>query len=489
MERTLEIGESRPARPAPPPLERIGPYRVVRFIAEGGMAWVFEVNDPRFPRARRAAKVLKPEGSAGVPLELFHQEAQLLARVDHPNVVRVFDAGRDDECGVFYYTMSLIEGETLDARVERSRGLRAQQAVEILIDVLHGLEALHDMGVVHRDITPRNVILDGPQARPVLMDLGIARAAAEGDETVAARTDTIIGTPAFMSPEQASGRRVGRTSDVFSLGLCLVYALTGRTVYEASGRVDPRNGMRIISYLGHLVHAGEELDVALPTAVPRALRQVVTTACRVDPRRRYPHAREMRRALEAALVEIVSPRRRGRRLVAAGAAAALLAAGGLAASAAWAPRAPEPTQRVEATTGRNEPGAVDPQMRTEVDPEPDPTPRMEATLAGYRSALSACDAAKVRRVYDASEKWLTGMRGICELGPVQASLGPVSDSGHDGDRGCLCVEYGARVEVRGSKIDLYPQDIYRAELLRQPDAGWRITDLTRAGESCQCGDG
>lgn len=94
MEETLAVGRSEQTRPISPGLDTIGPHRVVRFLAEGGMARVFEVSHPRLPGVRRAAKVLKPTAAAGAPLRLFHQEATLLARVDHPNVVRIFDAGR-----------------------------------------------------------------------------------------------------------------------------------------------------------------------------------------------------------------------------------------------------------------------------------------------------------------------------------------------------------------------------------------------------------
>jgi serine/threonine-protein kinase len=301
----------------PEELHQIGPYLVRQFIAEGGMAWVFEVVDPRF-NARRALKMLKPSAAGGEEFRRFESEARLLGALDHPNLVTIFDFGRDESTGCYFYTMQFIDGPPLSQRGPLTLG----EAGPLFLDVLAGLTALHDRGIVHRDIKPANVLLTS-DGRALLADLGIARVQEEASLT---RTGMAIGTALYMSPEQARGKPVGPPGDVFSVALSLYQVLTGQTVYDATGDVDSSSGQDVILYLGSLIHSGSELKIPFPAGIPPAVRNVIRRACRFDPAQRYRDAREMHNALLAALE--AKPPAVWPRYAAGALLAALLAVGG-----------------------------------------------------------------------------------------------------------------------------------------------------------------
>jgi hypothetical protein len=311
---------------AVPEFETIGPYADPEFVAEGGMAWVFRVQDPRFQTRRLALKVLKPDAARGDELRLFEREAELLAGISHPNLVTIFDYGRDEATGYFYYTMSFIEGPSLSELIRRQSDNRLppEQAVKLVCGMLEGLEQLHDRGIVHRDIKPGNILV-APGERPVLMDLGIARVLPESDLTQYTSTQVIRGTPLYMSPEQSEGKAARATSDIFSVGLTLYCMLTGHTVYDDAANVDSTNPNSVRDYLGHLRFARGDFELHLTKDIPRALRQVVYRACRIDPEERFQNAREMMEALRTALSQAEGGVPRW--AVAAGAALLLLAAG------------------------------------------------------------------------------------------------------------------------------------------------------------------
>jgi serine/threonine protein kinase len=228
-------------------LEQIGPYRVARYVDEGAFAWVFEVVDPKFEGRRLALKMLMPEAAAGEEFRRFESEARLLAGIDHPNIVTIFDFGKEENYGNFYYTMTFVAGETLRQRLARGP-LSVEEACKICIEILDGLATLHEQRIVHRDIKPANLLL-GHDGRSRLSDLGIARVETERSKT---RTGTAVGTALYMSPEQARGRPVDTRSDLFSVGLTLYEALTGNVVYDHVDSVDSTSGMDVLIYIGGL---------------------------------------------------------------------------------------------------------------------------------------------------------------------------------------------------------------------------------------------
>jgi hypothetical protein len=326
----------------PSRVRQVGPYPVRRLHAEGGQAWIFEVDDPKFG-VRRALKALKPQGGPAGSFERFRREAQALASLSHPNLVTPFDFGRDEATGWFYYTMAFVEGQSLAGRLTAGATLDLAELRAVFVPVLDALCAVHAAGFVHRDIKPSNILVSS-QGNAWLADLGIMIG---GEEEAAERTQTgvALGSALYMSPEQARGRReeIGPATDVFSLGLVIYQALSGKAPYEGT-EADGRSGAEILMYLGTRLYRGQELELPLPDSVPGPLQRFVRKACRLSAADRYANAREMREAFAAALDEAEgrgapAPRsrwlaplytRNGRLALAALALAAALAAAWLA---------------------------------------------------------------------------------------------------------------------------------------------------------------
>lgn len=215
-----------PANPAsfPEPLAAAirDRYRIEREIGRGGMATVFLAQDLKHDRPV-AIKVLLPELSGALASERFLREITVAANLNHPHILGVYDSGEAD--GVLYYVMPYVQGESLRDRLVREGALSAEDALGIVREVADALSHAHAAGVIHRDIKPENILLSGGHA--VVSDFGIAYAlSAAGSDRLTA-TGLAIGTPAYMSPEQASGeRRVDARSDIYSLA-CVAYEMLG----------------------------------------------------------------------------------------------------------------------------------------------------------------------------------------------------------------------------------------------------------------------
>ena len=285
----------------PSRVRQVGPYPVRRLHAEGGQAWIFEVDDPKFG-VRRALKALKPQAGPAGAFDRFRREAQALASLSHPNLVTPFDFGRDEETGWFYYTMAFVEGQSLAGRLAGGATLELPELRAVFVPVLDALCAVHAAGFIHRDIKPSNILVSS-QGNAWLADLGIMLG---GDDENAERTQTgvALGSALYMSPEQARGRRgeIGPGTDVFSLGLVIYEALAGRTPYHGT-EADGRSGAEILMYLGTRLYRGQELELPLPDSVPAPLQRFVRKACRLAAADRFADAREMREAFASALDE------------------------------------------------------------------------------------------------------------------------------------------------------------------------------------------
>ena len=194
-------------------------YAVDRELGRGGMATVFRAEDLKH-RRQVAIKVLDREVSAQIGPERFAREIEIAARLQHPHILPLYDSGA--AAGLLYYVMPLVEGESLRDRLDREKQLSQEEAVRIITEVASALSYAHSHGVVHRDIKPENILLSGGTA--VVADFGIARAVDESEQSLT-KTGTVIGTPAYMSPEQATGAtQIDGRSDQYSLA-CVLYEL------------------------------------------------------------------------------------------------------------------------------------------------------------------------------------------------------------------------------------------------------------------------
>ena len=205
-------------------------YVIERVVGAGGMATVYLARDLRHER-HVAVKVLNPEIGAVLGAERFLAEIKTTANLQHPHLLPLFDSGQAD--GLLYYVMPYIDGESLRSRIEREKQLPVDDAVGIAVAVAGALEYAHARGVIHRDLKPENILLHAGQ--PVVADFGIALAVSNAGGARITQTGISLGTPAYMSPEQATGDRAvdGRT-DVYSLGAVLYEMLVGDPPHAAS---------------------------------------------------------------------------------------------------------------------------------------------------------------------------------------------------------------------------------------------------------------
>jgi tRNA A-37 threonylcarbamoyl transferase component Bud32 len=255
-------------------------YTVERELASGGMGVVFLGTDTLLDR-RVAIKVLRPEFTFPAASQRFTREARLLAKLQHPNIVAVHQAGEAD--GIQYFVMDYVNGRTLADRL--TEGPFPPDAVVALgRDLLSALEAAHKAGVTHRDVKPANVFLVGD--RVLLADFGVASVGDTTDpsDTTLTSSGQLIGTPAYMSPEQLSGAHASPRTDLYGVGLVLYEACTGRRWPPAS---DPEHG-----------------DWG---SVPPNLRQALRRALALSPASRWPDAATFRRALERRVVPVLLP--------------------------------------------------------------------------------------------------------------------------------------------------------------------------------------
>jgi serine/threonine protein kinase len=216
---------------APGCLGRLGPYRVLEVLGEGGMGVVLKAEEQQ-PRRLVAIKVMRPEKTTPETRARFLREGQALALVQHDRVVPVFRV--DESRGVPFLVMPLLAGESLQARLKRDPALPLNEVLRIGREAAEGLAAAHAAGLIHRDIKPSNIWLRGSERHVVLLDFGLARLgeSAEGDAVDLTRAGSVVGTAAYMAPEQAAGRPVDARADLFSLG-CVLYELaTGQRAFS-----------------------------------------------------------------------------------------------------------------------------------------------------------------------------------------------------------------------------------------------------------------
>ena len=261
-------------------------YRVEREIGAGGMATVYLARDLKHDRDV-ALKVLRADLAAVLGTERFLTEIRIAARLDHPHILTLIDSGAED--GLLYYVLPYVRGESLRDRLVREKQLGIDDAVAITRQIGGALDSAHRQGVVHRDIKPENILLQEGEA--MLTDFGIALAVREAGGNRLTETGTSLGTPQYMSPEQAAGERtVDARSDVYSLGAVLYEMLTGEP---------PHTGATVQAVMAKLLTERPTPVRVLRHTVPAAIDSAVTRALAKVPADRYASAADFVAALGA----------------------------------------------------------------------------------------------------------------------------------------------------------------------------------------------
>lgn len=269
----------------------VGRYRIVAELGRGGMGVVYRAQDPVIDRPVALKTIRNVEGLAPEAYEQlrerFLREARAAGRLSHPGIVSVLDAGTDPASGVSYIAMELVDGGDLEGEIRAGKRFSFEEAVEVTAAAAEALDHAHALGIVHRDVKPANVLRDR-QGRLKITDFGIARLAESG----LTQAGQVLGSPAYMSPEQIAGAPVDARSDVFSLGVVLYQLLTGER---------PFGGESLTSLSYQIVHREPVPARSVNPALPAACEAVVRRALAKSPEDRYPSAGALAADLRALL--------------------------------------------------------------------------------------------------------------------------------------------------------------------------------------------
>jgi eukaryotic-like serine/threonine-protein kinase len=262
-------------------------YEIERRLGAGGMSTVFLATDSVLERAVAVKLLAEHLADDEDFVARFRREALAAARLQHPNIVQVFDSGQDPESHRHYIVMEFVEGPSAADLLREYRELDVEQTVAIVRDACHGLDYAHRAGVVHRDVKPGNLLLAEETGITKLADFGIAKAA---EQTRITQVGSVLGTAAYLSPEQARGEEAGPPSDIYSLGVCTYQFLTGRLPHEYSSLTE-----LALKQQQEVVASIREFRPEVPPQLDEAIRLCLER----EPGSRYRSALELAQAIEA----------------------------------------------------------------------------------------------------------------------------------------------------------------------------------------------
>lgn len=259
-------------------MTKIGAYEVLKRLGRGGMGSVYLADDPKLGR-KVAIKVLHSELSEqDVFIARFEREARMMAQVSHPNLVHIYDVGKQGKLN--YFVMEYIDGKPLSEMIKEHGRLSLEDSFRFVGQILGALEKIHQKGLVHRDIKPSNIIIDS-EGRAVLMDFGLAKPVGEGGLTT---TSSLIGTPEYLSPQQIEGKEADARSDIYAVGCLLYHCLCG---------FPPFRGKSTASILQAHLRKKPVPASRLVEGLPRELDSIIFRCLEKKSERRYSNVCEM----------------------------------------------------------------------------------------------------------------------------------------------------------------------------------------------------
>jgi serine/threonine protein kinase len=266
-----------------------GRYRIERRLGAGGMSTVFMATDTVLERPVAVKLLAEHLADDEAFVARFRREALAAARLQHPNIVQVFDSGQDPESRRHYIVMEYVDGPSCADLLRERKRLEIDETVQIVRDACHGLDYAHRAGVVHRDVKPGNLLIAESMRTTKLADFGIAKAA---EQTRITQVGSVLGTAAYLSPEQARGDEAGPASDTYSLGVCAYQFLTGRLPHEYASLTE--------------LALKQQQDAVVPITeyrpeVPRELDEAIRLSLEREPEARYGSALELGHAIDAGL--------------------------------------------------------------------------------------------------------------------------------------------------------------------------------------------
>jgi len=261
-------------------MKNIGKYKITSILGKGAMGIVYRALDPDINR-EVAVKTIRfdlvsEEDDREEMMERFMREAQAAGKLTHPNIITIYDVGREKE--MTYIVMQLIEGKSLQKVISSGEKISTQEVIQLMDQLCKGLDYAHDNGIIHRDIKPANILLD-KEGKPFIVDFGVARL----ETSTLTQAGTTLGTPSYMSPEQVMGKKVDGRSDIFSLGGILYELLTGKRAFQAQS---------ITTVIYKIIHEEPLALTEVKKGLPIGFEQIVCKALAKDPKDRYQNCAE-----------------------------------------------------------------------------------------------------------------------------------------------------------------------------------------------------